>query len=109
MNARPPCWPDGTTPNACADALYWRTIHNTGPLHGPWQGWRLAGRYLVSPDGERITPERLRGLLWRQDAEARRDSAAARRRRERERSAQQLVKVVVVSLSDVRHDGKTVA
>lgn len=46
-----------------------------------WTGWRFtsAGSQLVSPDGDRVTPERLRRLLWRQAQEAR---AAARRTRE---------------------------
>ena len=44
-----------------------------------WAGWHFdqLGR-LVSPERHRITPERLQGLLWRQDAEAR---TAARRQR----------------------------
>lgn len=43
-----------------------------------WAGWRFtaAGTQLVSPDGDRVSPERLRRLLWRQAQEAR---AAARR------------------------------
>lgn len=32
-----------------------------------WYGWRLRGRFLVSPDGDRITSERLRGILFRED------------------------------------------
>jgi len=48
-------------------------------LGGPWAGWRMAGRVLVSPDGDRITPERLRGLLWRHTLEQRRDEARSRR------------------------------
>lgn len=31
---------------------------------GHWLGWRLRGRFLISPDGDRITPERLRGFLF---------------------------------------------
>lgn len=27
----------------------------------------MAGRYLVSPDGDRITPERLRGILFSEE------------------------------------------
>jgi len=46
-------------------------VDNHVALHGQWAGWRLAGRDLVSPDGDRINPQRLRGLLFRQDAEAR--------------------------------------
>jgi hypothetical protein len=54
------------SPNACASQLHERVIHNNMPLHGPWAGWRMAGRALVSPDGDRISPERLRGILFRE-------------------------------------------
>lgn len=57
---------------------YDRVVHNKTALHGPWQGWRMAGRYLVGPDGQRITPERLRGLAWRVGQEERLDAAKAR-------------------------------
>jgi len=50
---------------------YERVVENRTPLYGPWAGWRMAGRDLVSPDKDRISPERLRGLLFRQAAEAR--------------------------------------
>ncbi|NLC36801.1 MAG: hypothetical protein GX772_10235 [Alcaligenaceae bacterium] len=46
-----------------SDAHYDRTVHNVTPLYGPWAGWRMAGRVLISPDRDRISPERLRGLL----------------------------------------------
>jgi hypothetical protein len=69
---RPPCWPDGApTPNPCAGALYARLVNNTFDLHGLWTGWRFRGRVLVSPDGERISPERLRGILFREACEKR--------------------------------------
>ena len=62
---RPPCWPEGQRcPNACAAQLHHRVIRNQTPLYGEWAGWRMAGRCLVSPDGDRITPERLRGILF---------------------------------------------
>ena len=61
----PPCWSEGQScPNACAFQLLERTVYNKTPLHGHWAGWRMAGRYLVSPDGDRINPERLRGILF---------------------------------------------
>lgn len=61
----PPCWPDGQScPNACARAQHQRLVHNRHELHGPWTGWRFAGRELVSPDGDRINAERLRGILF---------------------------------------------
>lgn len=65
----PPCWPEGQScPNACAHQLLERTVYNKTPLHGHWAGWRMAGRCLVSPDGDRISPERLRGILFAEAA-----------------------------------------
>lgn len=79
--SRPPCWPVGQPcPNPCAAALYDRTVYNRQHLSGPWTGWRMAGRDLISPDGDRISPERLRGLLWRQQAEAKLAAAQTRRK-----------------------------
>ena len=70
---RPPCWPDGQPPpNNCAAALYNRTVNGITPLYAEWSGWRLSGRWLVSPEGDRITPERLRGILWREQLRTRR-------------------------------------
>lgn len=68
----PTCWHCKAESPA---AHYDRVVHNITALHGPWSGWRMAGTALVSPDGDRITPERLRGLLFRAAAEARRDRA----------------------------------
>ncbi len=31
-------------------------------LTGDWAGWRLRGRFLISPDGDRLSVERLRGI-----------------------------------------------
>jgi hypothetical protein len=31
-------------------------------LTGPWAGWRLRGRFLISPEGDRLSVERLRGI-----------------------------------------------
>jgi hypothetical protein len=39
-------------------------IHGALDLEGAWLGWRLRGRDLVSPDGDRISPTRLRGLMF---------------------------------------------
>jgi len=98
---RPPCWTAGQPcPNECAAADYQRRVLNQLELTGPWQGWRLAGRDLVSPDGQRISPERLRGLIFRQSMDARRDRARARRQ-----PKQQMVRVVVVDLAQYRADG----
>ena len=70
-------------------------------LTGPWDGWRFAGRDLVAPDGQRISPERLRGILFRQELEARRDGLHARRKQ----SERQLVRVVLIDLASYRVNG----
>lgn len=45
---------------------YRRIVENHTPLYGPWEGWRMAGRDLIAPDRQRISPERLRGLLFQE-------------------------------------------
>ena len=98
---RPPCWPEGQPcPNDCATQLYAQIVHNRLTLTGPWDGWRFAGRDLVAPDGQRISPERLRGILFRQALEARRDHARARKQ-----PARQLVRVVLIDLASYRVNG----
>ena len=63
---RPPCWHEGQPcPNDCAARLYDREIYNVTPLHGPWEGWRLAGQRLISPHGEWIAPHTLDRVLYR--------------------------------------------
>ncbi len=39
------------------------TLYQRIDLSGPWQGWKLRGQYLVSPDRERIMMRELIGLL----------------------------------------------
>lgn len=46
--------------------MNWKDTDHIDP-GGHWIGWRLRGRFLISPDGDRITPERLRGILFRED------------------------------------------
>ena len=80
---RPPCWPVDHTepPNPCALERYDRIVYNRQHLPEPWAGWRFAGRVLISPEGDRISPERLRGILWTEAQTAR----TAARRTEQER------------------------
>jgi len=69
---------------------------------------RLRGRHLVSEDGQRMTTERLRGLMWRDKMELRLKGYASRRAAEdaqKAASSRQLVKVVVIELAEVRHRG----
>lgn len=75
---------------------------------GDWYGWRLRGRHLVSEDGQRMTIERLRGLMWRDKMELRLAGYASRRKAEEARRAtnkNQLVKVVVIDLGTYRQHG----
>ena len=66
-------------PNDCASQRHDRIAHNVTLLHCRWAGWRMAGRELVSPDGDRISSERLRGIMFREAGLAR--IAACRNRR----------------------------
>lgn len=80
-------------------------------LSGRFAGWRIAGNYLVSPHGDRMTPERLNGLVWRDQMELRLAGYASRRKAERDTKAKQYrpkVKVVIVELDDwrERHFGR---
>lgn len=43
--------------------VYEAEVHQKIYLTGPWQGWRICGRHLVSPDRERIPVRELIGLL----------------------------------------------
>ena len=83
-------------------------VHHRVDLSGPWEGWRVRGRDLVSPDRQRITPERLQGLLWRDAMELRLAGFASRRRAEADKRNAQRVKVVVVQLGDYL-DGQKVS
>ena len=81
-------------------------------LTGPFAGWSVRGNYLVSPDGDRMTPERIAGLAWRDQMELRVAGFASRRKAEagqRNAGQRQMVKVVVVDLGDFRdrHFGRS--
>jgi hypothetical protein len=72
-----------------------------------WYGWRLRGRHLVSDDGQRLTIERVRGLMWRDKMELRLKGYASRRAAEEARHSahRPKIKVVVMPLADYRHRG----
>jgi len=77
-------------------------------LDGDWYGWRLRGRHLISPDGQRMTQERLRGLLFRDQLELRKAGYASRRKADRGTRAKQYtpkVKVVIIDLAEYRENG----
>ena len=81
-------------------------------LTGAWSGWKVRGQHLVSPDGQRISPERFRGLLWRDEMELRRAGFASRRRAENGTRGSQYgpkVKVVVIDLQEYLQHGVSAA
>lgn len=72
-----------------------------------WAGWRWSdsGRYLISPDGDKMTAQRLKGLLWRDAQELRLAGFASRQKadttgKKRAGFGGQKVKVVIVDLAD---------
>ena len=51
-----------------------RIAENRFSLHWEdWSGWRFSGRYLIAPDRERFTAQRLRGIAWEQRLRSRID------------------------------------
>lgn len=74
----PPCIKTGEKLNPCAARLYQEKVLGHVDLSADWAGWRLRGRILISPDGDRINPERLRGILFRESGDARVRKAQAR-------------------------------
>lgn len=99
LQHKPPCWPDDNKANPCAIAHYHRVINGHTDLTADWIGWKQRGKWLVSPQGDRISPERMKGILWRIQAEDRLAIAKARNIRNKA-VRQQSVKVVVVDLAD---------
>lgn len=60
----PPCVRLGEPMNWCAKRQMAERLLGHFALVEEWKGWRFAGRDLVSPDGYRINPTRLRCLLY---------------------------------------------
>ena len=96
------------TPQEAMDWLHDLMARNHTPLYGRWNGWRMAGRELVSPDGTRFTPERLRGLAWQQETSTRLNSSRALNAEKKAGQHGAKVKVVVVDLGQwqERHFGR---
>ena len=77
-------------------------VPSTVEIHPTWKRWRFTaeGRYLVAPDGQHITQQRLEGLLWRDEMELRRAGYRSRRKAEKAVRQGALVKVIIVELAD---------
>lgn len=93
----PPCIMPRVPLNECAKRLYAEKVLGHVDLAADWAGWRLRGRWLISPDGDRITVERLRGLLFVEMNERRRHKASGK--------GQQVA--TVVRLRPSQRDGKS--
>lgn len=62
----PPCLVAGLGMNPCnRERFNWEVLGN-GPLHGAFEGWRVSGDEIVSPDGDRMRMRRLRWLMREQ-------------------------------------------
>lgn len=82
----PPCVRLGEPLNPCARARYQEEILKHVDLRGEWQGWKFRGRDLVSPDGDRISPERLRGILYMEIAQkSKAEALKAKKKNQQER------------------------
>jgi hypothetical protein len=60
---KPRCVAAGLGVSPCLRSVYNWTVYGNGPLHGEWQGWRIAGRNLVAPGGRRISLNEIEALL----------------------------------------------
>lgn len=74
-------------------------VYGRVDLVGEWQGYKVRGKDLVSPTGQRIPRRRLEGLLWRESMELRLAGFASRKQAEADRKRNQSVKVVIVPLA----------
>lgn len=60
---KPRCVAGGLGVSPCLRSLYDWKVYGNGPLHGQWEGWRIAGRDLVAPGGRRISINELYALM----------------------------------------------
>lgn len=72
---QPDCIIPGQPLNKCARQLYAEKVLGHLDLQADWAGWRIRGKWLISPEGDRINATRLRGILFRESMEKRRHKA----------------------------------
>jgi len=59
---RPPCFELlGVTP--CLRRQHDWNVSGNGPLNGPWSGWKIAGDFLVCPEGSRVHIGRVKAVM----------------------------------------------
>jgi hypothetical protein len=60
---KPRCVAAGIGVSPCLRSVYNWTVYGNGPLHGEWEGWRIAGRDLIAPGGVRISRGELEAFM----------------------------------------------
>lgn len=60
---KPRCVSAGLGVSPCLRSVYNWKVYGNGPLHGEWEGWRIAGRDLVAPGGRRISIGEIEAIL----------------------------------------------
>jgi hypothetical protein len=63
---------------APATAPFFFQVYGSCDLCGPWAGWRIRGRDLITPTGERVNARRLAGLLFVEQLQAKVRTARSR-------------------------------
>ena len=85
-------------------------VPSTVEIHPAWERWRFTeeGRYLVAPDGQHITQQRMEGILWRDEQELRLSGHRSRKKAEKAVRQGSMVKVVIVDLAtwQAKHLGR---
>ncbi|AEY01815.1 hypothetical protein GU3_10295 [Oceanimonas sp. GK1] len=70
-------------PPECRLLMQMATGQRLAPLSKDWEGWRVSGAHLISPEGLRFTAKRIRALQYAVDTGAQGDPERARMIRER--------------------------
>lgn len=62
-----------------------RIVEIRADVPSQWAGWSFSacGRFLIGPNRQRITRERMEGILWRDEQELRRAGLKSRRKAEK--------------------------
>lgn len=58
--------------------MYDLLVNSRVDFANEWSGWKMRGAVLISPEGDRIRPERLRGLLFGESLKKRKKSPSGK-------------------------------
>ncbi|WP_157953714.1 DUF3653 domain-containing protein [Oceanimonas marisflavi] len=70
-------------PPECRLLMQLATGRRTNPITPDWEGWQFSGPYLISPEGLRFTPQRLKALQYAVNTDTQGNPERARLIRER--------------------------